>query len=84
MAMEKQALERLLRDGLAGAQFVINDLRGDGEHYEAHISSPSFRGLSRVQQHQMVYGALKGCVGRELHALAIHTTTEPLTVTEQQ
>ena len=71
MAMEKHALERLLRDGLPGAQVTIKDLRGDGDHYEAHIYSPAFKGLSRIQQHQMVYAALNGIVGRELHALSI-------------
>lgn len=78
MPMERHVLERLLREGLPSAQIIINDLRGDGDHYEAHISSPAFRGMSRVQQHQLVYAALKGVVGRELHALALHTTTEPL------
>ncbi len=76
MPMEQHALERMLKDGLPGAHVVIKDLRGDGDHYEAHIHSTAFRGLSRVQQHQLVYAALKGTVGRELHALAIHTSAE--------
>lgn len=76
MPMEKHVLERMLKDGLPGAHVIIKDLRGDGDHYEAHIHSQAFRGLSRIQQHQLVYAALKGAVGRELHALAIHTSAE--------
>lgn len=76
MPMEKHVLERLLKDGLPGSHVTIKDLRGDGDHYEAYVYSPAFKGLSRVQQHQQVYAALKGCVGRELHALAIHTSAD--------
>lgn len=83
MPMEKHTLERLLKDGLPGAHVLIKDLRGDGDHYEAHIHSSAFRGLSRIQQHQLVYAALKGAVGRELHALAIHTSAEAPSETTQ-
>jgi len=79
MPMEKHALEKLIRDGIPSASVRIEDLRGDGDHYEAYVTSPTFRGMSRVQQHQLVYAALKGCVGRELHALALHTSAEETT-----
>ena len=79
MPMEKHQLEKLIREGIPSAHVRIEDLRGDGDHYEAYVTSPAFRGLSRVQQHQLVYAALKGAVGRELHALAIHTSTEETT-----
>ena len=55
------------------AQVTISDLRGDGDHYAAHVVSPAFIGKNRVQQHQMVYTALKGKMGNELHALALTT-----------
>ncbi len=73
MAMEQTKLERLIREGVPQAQVRIEDLRGDGDHYEAHVTSPAFRGLSRVQQHQLVYAALKGALGGELHALSVKT-----------
>ncbi len=74
MAMDAQTIADLIVAGIPGADVRIEDLRGDGEHYAAHIVSASFAGLSRVQQHQMVYKALQGKVGGELHALAIHTS----------
>jgi stress-induced morphogen len=74
MAMNADEIETLIREGIPGAAVRIEDLRGDGEHYAAHVSSPAFRGRSRVQQHQMVYQALKGRMGDELHALSIQTT----------
>lgn len=73
MALELQQLEKLLQDGLPGADVKIIDLRGDGEHYAAHISYEGFIGKNRVQQHQMVYATLQGKMGGELHALQIHT-----------
>ncbi len=74
MAIDAQTIADLIVAGIPGADVRIEDLRGDGEHYAAHIVSASFAGLSRVQQHQMVYKALQGKVGGELHALAIHTS----------
>ncbi len=74
MAMDAATIERLIREGLPDAQVTIEDLRGDGDHYAAHIVSPAFKGKSRVQQHQMVYQALRGRVGNELHALALQTS----------
>lgn len=76
MAMEAAEIERLIREGIPDATIRIDDLRGDGDHYAAHVESPAFIGKTRVQQHQMVYAALKGRMGNELHALAL-TTVAP-------
>jgi len=74
MAMDAAAIERMIKESIPDARVSIEDLRGDGDHYAAFVVSPSFRGKTRVQQHQMVYQALKGKMGNELHALALHTT----------
>jgi len=74
MGMELKDIADLIKAGIPDADVRIEDLRGDGEHYAAHIIAESFRGLNRVKQHQMVYQALQGKMGRELHALAIHTS----------
>lgn len=74
MAMEAAEIERLIREGIPDAAVTISDLRGDGEHYAAHIVSPAFAGKTRVQQHRMVHDALQGRMGSELHALAIQTS----------
>ena len=55
------------------ARVTVEDLAGDGDHYAAHVVSAAFKGKSRVQQHQMVYQALRGRMGNELHALALQT-----------
>lgn len=68
-------LQRLIQDGVPNATVRIEDLRGDGDHYSATVTSPAFRGLSRLQQHQLVYASLGGIVGKELHALALKTAT---------
>jgi stress-induced morphogen len=73
MAIEAGEIERLIKAGLPDAQVRIDDLRGDGDHYAATIVSAAFKGKSRVQQHQMVYQALQGRMGNELHALALQT-----------
>jgi stress-induced morphogen len=75
MAMDAATIERLIREGLPDAQVTIEDLRGDGDHYAAHVVSAAFKGKSRVQQHQMVYQALHGRMGNELHALALQTSS---------
>ena len=75
MAMDAEEIETLIREGIPDATVRIEDLRGDGDHYAAYITSASFEGMSRVKQHQMVYAALKGKMGGELHALAIQTST---------
>lgn len=74
MAIDAATLERLIKEGLPDARVTIEDLRGDGDHYAAHVVSASFKGKSRVQQHQMVYQALRGRMGSELHALALQTS----------
>ena len=74
MAMQASEVERLIKEGLPGAEVRIEDLRGDGDHYAAFVKSAAFRGKSRVQQHQMVYAALKGNMGDALHALALQTS----------
>ncbi|MAZ76285.1 MAG: BolA family transcriptional regulator [Micavibrio sp.] len=75
MAMDAENIKELIIEGIPDAVVEITDLRGDGDHYAAHITSASFEGLSRVQQHQKVYNALQGRMGNELHALAIQTST---------
>lgn len=74
MAMSAEEIEQLILEGIPDAVVKISDLRGDGDHYAAHIVSSSFSGKTRVQQHQMVYQALQGKMGNELHALAIQTS----------
>ena len=74
MAMEAAELEKLIKQGIPDAEVMINDLKGDGDHYAAHVVSAEFEGKSRVQQHQMVYTALQGRMGNELHALALQTS----------
>jgi len=74
MAMDAAELERLIREAIPDASVRIEDLRGDGDHYAAHVVSPAFKGKTRVQQHQMVYRALRGGMGEALHALALQTT----------
>jgi stress-induced morphogen len=74
MAMDAKSIESLIRQALPDAQVEIRDLAGDGDHYAATVVSAAFRGKSRVQQHQMVYKALQGRMGGELHALALQTS----------
>ena len=73
MAMASSEIESLIKEGIPDAVVTIEDLRGDGDHYAAHVVSAAFKGKSRVQQHQMVYQALQGRMGGELHALALQT-----------
>ena len=74
MPMDVQEIEQLIREALPDAQIHIDDLRGDGDHYAARVVSASFAGKSRVEQHQMVYRALRGRMGDQLHALALQTS----------
>ena len=74
MAMPAAEIERLIREAIPDAKVTIDDLRGDGDHYAAHVISATFKGKTRVQQHQMVYQALKGRMGNELHAMALQTS----------
>lgn len=73
MPLTLPELQTLLLEAFPGADIRIDDLAGDGDHYAATIVAEAFRGKSRVQQHQMVYAALKGKMGGELHALALQT-----------
>ncbi len=73
MAMNAGEIEALIKAALPDARVTIRDLAGDGDHYAAEVVSESFRGKSRVQQHQIVYDALKGNMGGALHALALQT-----------
>ena len=73
MAMQATEIERLIKAALPDAMVEIRDLAGDGDHYAATVISASFKGKTRVQQHQMVYSALQGQVGGQLHALALQT-----------
>ncbi len=75
MPMSAEDLESRLRAAFPDAEIEIQDLAGDGDHYRARIVSEQFRGLSRVRQHQLVYAALGGRMGGELHALALETST---------
>jgi stress-induced morphogen len=72
--MDAGEIERLIKASIPDAQVTIRDLAGDGDHYAAEVVAESFRGKSRVQQHQMVYEALKGNMGGALHALALQTS----------
>jgi len=74
MAMPASEIEALIKAALPDATVTIDDLAGDGDHYAATVVSEAFRGLSRVRQHQIVYAALRGRMGGELHALALQTS----------
>ena len=76
MAMSREELDSLLREAFPDAEIVIQDLAGDGDHYKAVIRSAAFSGKTRVAQHQMVYAALKGRMGGQLHALALETSAK--------
>jgi stress-induced morphogen len=71
--MDANEIERLITSAIPDAKVTIRDLAGDGDHYAATVIAESFRGKSRVQQHQLVYQALKGEMGGKLHALALQT-----------
>ncbi len=74
MPMPAHVLEAALRDAFPDGEIVVTDLAGDDDHYRARIVSSRFAGLPRVRQHQLVYAALKGAMGGELHALALETS----------
>ena len=73
MPMEASVIEEMIRASIPDATVTITDLAGDGDHYSALVVSSAFAGKSKVQQHQMVYQALQGKMGGELHALALKT-----------
>ena len=74
MAMAAAEIEAMIKAGLPDAQVTITDLRGDGDHYAAHVVSGAFAGMSRVAQHKAVYAALGGRMGGVLHALQLTTS----------
>lgn len=74
MAMTRETLEGFLKDAFPDADITLTDLAGDNDHWQAEIVSDQFTGMPRVKQHQMVYAALKGKMGGELHALALKTS----------
>lgn len=76
MPMSVKDLESSLRTAFPDADIRIEDLAGDGDHYRARVASSAFKGLNRVRQHQLVYAALKGRMGGELHALALETAVQ--------
>ena len=73
MAMDLKEIEKLIKESLPASVIEIQDLAGDGNHYSATIISSKFNGKSKIEQHKIVYAALKGKMGNELHALAIKT-----------
>ena len=75
MAMEASEIEALIKSALPDAEVTMQDLAGDNDHWGARVVSSAFKGLSRVRQHQIVYAALRGRMGGELHALALQTSS---------
>ncbi len=73
MAMAASEIEALIKAALPDARVTVEDLAGDGDHYAASVVSEEFRGLTRERQHQIIYAALRGRMGGELHALALQT-----------
>ena len=73
MAMNLKEIEKLIKESMPDAKIEIQDLAGDGNHYSATVTSPTFAGKSKIEQHKMVYNSLKGKMGNEIHAIAIKT-----------
>ncbi len=76
MAMSGEDITRMITDAMPGAVVELTDLAGDNDHWQAHVVFEGFKGMTRVKQHQMVYNALGGRMGGELHALALTTASE--------
>ena len=74
--MEGKVIEKYIKESIPDANVLIEDLRGDGDHYSATVISKSFLGKTKIEQHKMVYESLQGKVGKELHALMLKTRTE--------
>jgi stress-induced morphogen len=83
MPMPADEIERLIRGAIPDAEVSIRDLAGDGDHYAARVVSASFAGMSRVRQHQLVYRALGGRMGGELHALQLETAVPSMEKTSE-
>ena len=76
MAMPASEIEKLIKEAFPDADITITDLAGDNDHFAAMVTSSAFKGKSRIQQHQMVYAALKGRMGGQLHALSLQTASK--------
>ena len=76
MPLEKKIIEELIKSSIPEAKVIIEDLRGDGDHYSATVISKTFEGKSKIEQHKMVYNSLEGKMGKELHALMLKTKLE--------
>ena len=76
MPISQKEIEILIKESIPDAKVIIEDLRGDGDHYSATVVSKTFIGMNRIEQHKMVYNSLKGKMGNELHALMLKTKTE--------
>ena len=76
MPLSKEELEKFIKNSIPDSTIIIEDLRGDGDHYSATVISKSFKGKTKIEQHKMVYNSLKGKMGNELHALMLKTKTE--------
>ena len=73
MGLKLEEIKNLIKESIPDAEIAIQDLAGDENHYSATIKSKVFKGKSKVEQHKIVYKALKGKMGNELHALALNT-----------
>ena len=76
MPMTQKKIEMLIKDSIPESEVIIEDLRGDGDHFSATVISKTFIGKNKIEQHKMVYDSLKGKMGKELHALMLKTKTE--------
>ncbi len=76
MGMPASEIEKLIKEAFPDADVTITDLAGDNDHYAAMVTTSAFKGKNRVQQHQMVYAALKGRMGGVLHALSLQTAAK--------
>ena len=76
MAMPASEIEKLIKEAFPDADVTLTDLAGANDHWSAMVVSSAFKGKNRVQQHQMVYAALKGRMGGELHALSLQTAAK--------
>ena len=76
MAIDENTLKEMIKESIPDAEISIKDLRGDGDHYSATVTSKAFKGKSKIEQHKMVYDSLNGKMGIELHALMLKTKSE--------
>ena len=76
MPMTQKQIEMLIKDSIPESEVIIEDLRGDGDHFSATVISKTFIGKNKIEQHKMVYESLKGKMGKELHALMLKTKLE--------